>query len=94
MVDNICMHNRDRKYIYFEDTLGVTIGYLANLHLSEDTVMVNIIANKDLLNDGTLAEWDVRDRGIEIAVDLRTKKKWKFYEDYEEFCADFVEAIL
>ena len=88
------MHNKDRKYVYYEDKFGATIGYLNTLNMSEDSVMVNIIACKDIRGDGTLAEWNVNHLGVEILVDFRTKTKWKFYEDYEEFCADFVEAIL
>ena len=39
-------------------------------------------------------QWQTSTRGAEIVIDLRKVKKWKFYEDYEEFGAEFFEAIL
>ena len=92
MGDYIAMHNKDRKYIYYEDRFGCVIGYVDDMDpKNEDLVQVTIIAEKTRNSPN---RWITENRDTTIMQDLRRLKKWKFYEDYEEFGAEFFEAIL
>ncbi len=84
------MHNKDRKYIYYEDRFGCVIGYIDDMNPNcEDKMQVTIIAERAFSS-----VWNIGQRGITIMVDLRKVNKWKFYESYEEFGEAFFEAIL
>lgn len=84
------MHSNDYKYIHYEDRMGEAIGYIDELRaISEDTLFVSIIAERNKGKD-----WIKQLSGVVIVVDLKKVKKYKFYENYEEFCTAFLEAIL
>ena len=82
--------NKKIKYIYYEDQFGSVVGYIDDLQPnSEDQTMVSIIAERH--GDG---QWSSQTRDTVIMIDLRKTKKWKFYENHEEFFAEYFEAIL
>lgn len=84
------MHSNDYKYIHYEDKLGEAIGYIDPLRgISEDMLFIVLISEKNKGKD-----WVKQLPGIVIAVDLKKVKSHKFYDDYEEFCTKFLEAIL
>ena len=86
------MHNKDHKYIYYKDHFGEMIGYLdITQPQDEDSVFITIIAEKLSPNR---EQWITTNRGTAMAVNLKKVNTWKFYEDYEEFCAEYIEAIL
>jgi hypothetical protein len=97
MIEYILMHNLNLKYIHYNDRFGDLIGSLDKLQPSDtDTIFVTVIAERGNSDGGftSVNEWNTKSRGTMIAVNLKKVKKWKFYEDYEEFCAEFIEAIL
>ena len=91
-IDYIAMHDKDVKYIHYEDKHGDLIGSINPLDTGEDSVMVTVIAERS--NNPEMHEWSVLMRNTQIMVNLKKVKKWKFYENYEEFFAEFFEAIL
>jgi hypothetical protein len=85
------MHNTDRKYIHVTDAFGEMLAYIDDYQPNaEDTVFGTVIAERVKPED----EWQIENRNTMIAIVLNSKKKWKFYEDYEEFGAEFLDAIL
>ena len=88
------MYNKNRKYMYYEDKFGVMLCYVdAQQPVSEDTVFITIIAEKPI-KDGVYGDWDATRRDMPLAVELRKVYKKEFYENYEEFCEKYWEAIL
>ena len=85
--------NQDNKYIYYEDTFGAVIGYIDSLQPNDtDVIFVTIIAEKNLKD--TEDPWNIKQRNTNIAINLKKTKNWKYYGNYEEFCAEYIEAIL
>ena len=79
------------KYIYFQDSIGEVIGYVDKKqpgNKSPDIVFITLISH----NPGT--GWVSGLRYSTMAVDLRKTTKHQIFESYEEFCAQFFEAIL
>lgn len=84
------MHNKSNQYIYVKDRMGEFIGYLDNLQpCSEDYAFVIIIAERN--RNG---QWHSESRDIAMGVNLKKVAEYKCYEDYEDFFAEFIEAIL
>jgi len=84
------MYSKDRKYIYYVDKFGEVIGYVDKLQPADaDSTFLTIIAERKKDK-----QWSNMNRNVMTAVNLKKTKKNKFYEDYEEFCAEFLEAIL
>jgi hypothetical protein len=97
MIEYILMHNPNLKYIHYNDRFGDLIGSLDRLQPGDtDTIFVTVIAERGIGGSSAPGgdDWSTITRGTMIAVNLKKVKKWKFYEDYEEFCAEFIEAIL
>ena len=85
------MHNTNRQYIHVIDEFGEILAYIDDYQSnSEDVVFVHVIAERAKSED----PWSDENRNTEIAIELNTKKKWKFYEDYEEFALEFFDAII
>ena len=83
------MYNKNHKYLYCEDKFGSYLAHLEDLQpQDEDTVFVTIIAEK--IKD----RWSTALRGVIIAINLKKTKNWKFYDNCEEFCEEFLEAVL
>lgn len=89
------MHKSDVKFIYYEDKYGATLGYTDKIRSGvEDILIIVIIADRNRLSGDTFSEWDIGRRDSDCAVDLRKIKKYKLYENYEEFFEEYFEAIL
>jgi hypothetical protein len=95
IIDYMSMYNKNRKYMYYEDKFGAMLCYIdSNQPTGEDTVFITIIAERSVNPDGMPGKWDVSQRNTPLAIDLKKVTKKEFYEDYEEFCEKYWEAIL
>lgn len=87
------MYTSDRKYIHITIDDFEAIGYVDDYQPdSPDLVFITIISDRKICPN---SQWSSKNRDIEMGIDLcKTKGKWKFYEDYEEFFTEFFDAIL
>lgn len=85
------MLSESAKYIYIKDCMGELLGSVAP-PFSIDCVFLKIIAVKSVGD----TEWDKDTRGTDLAVRLKGYKGyvWRLYDDYQEFCEEFFDAIL
>lgn len=85
------MLSEDAKYIYVKDDMGELIGTVIP-PFECDCVFLKVISMKKLHD----TEWEDSARGVDMAMRLKSNKKhlWKLYDDYQEFCEEFFDAIL
>ena len=79
------------KFIYWEDHIGGNIGLIIETSgPSYDTVKIQIFSTQ-----GGTGMW-IRepDHGLCMEVDLRKANNVRFFDDYEEFVAEYFAQLL
>ena len=91
----IYMHDNGSKYVYIKDSFGELIGSCLTssgcaLPSTGDTIFIIAIAQK---LKGCI-EWDASVRNVDMGIRLQKSECVKLYDNHEQFCEEFFDAIL